>query len=217
MSGTTYQAKLAAFTLLELLVAIAIFSFLATAMFTGIRQIVLQREVLMEQVEELTSLQRAVRYLNNDFSQLHPRDVRDELGRDRIASLSSDPSQDFALSLSRNGWRNPALAPRGTLQRVQYRLEDQTLIREYWPAMDNVLGAEPRELELLTDVEVFEIAYLNDALEWIPDWPPANYQPPTPAQLTAGAVADPGLPRAVRYRLTLSTFGEIERLVEVVQ
>jgi general secretion pathway protein J len=217
VSGTAYQSKLAAFTLLELLVAIAIFSFLATAMFTGIRQIVLQREVLLEQVQELTSLQRAVRYLNNDFSQLHPRDVRDELGRNRVAALSSDPSQDFALSLSRDGWRNPALAPRGTLQRVQYRLEDQTLIREYWPAMDNMLGAEPRELELLTDVEVFEIAYLNDALEWIPDWPPANYQPPTTAQLNAGAIADPGLPRAVRYRLTLSTFGEIERLVEVVQ
>jgi general secretion pathway protein J len=217
VSGTPNPSRLAAFTLLELLVAMAIFSFLATAMFTGMRQVVLQREVLLEQVEALTSLQRAVRYLNNDFSQLHPRDVRDELGRDRIASLSSDPSQDFSLSLSRNGWRNPALAPRGSLQRVQYRLEDETLIRSYWPAMDNVLGAEPRELELLTDVEAFEIAYLNDALEWIPDWPPANYEAPTTAEVNAGAIADPGLPRAVRYRLTLSTFGEIERLVEVVQ
>jgi general secretion pathway protein J len=201
----------AGFTLLELLVAMAIFSFLSTAMYTGIRQVVLQREVLLEQMDSLKRLQRAVRYLNNDFSQLHPRDVRDELGRDRVAALSSDPSQDFALQLSRDGWRNPALAARGTLQRVQYRLDEETLIREYWPAMDNVLGTEPRELELLTDVEKFEIAYLDSALEWVPDWPPASLEEPIPGQPIAS------LPKAIRYKLTLTSFGEIERLVEVVQ
>ena len=37
-----------AFTLIELLVAMAIFSFLATAMYTGIRQIVLEREVTLQ-------------------------------------------------------------------------------------------------------------------------------------------------------------------------
>ena len=53
----------AGFTLLELLVAMAIFSFLSTAMFTGIRQIVLEREVLLEQMDSLKRLQRAVRSL----------------------------------------------------------------------------------------------------------------------------------------------------------
>lgn len=205
------------FTLLELLVAMAIFSFLATAMFTGVRQIVLEREVLLEQVGALTDLQRAVRYMNNDFSQLHPRDVRDELGRDRVAALSSDPSQDFALRLSRDGWRNPALAPRGNLQRVQYRLEEETLIREHWGSMDNVLGSEPRSIELLEGVQEFEIAYLNAAGEWIPDWPPADFQTAQPDPVTGLQPVGPGLPRAVKYRFTLETFGEIERLVEVVQ
>jgi general secretion pathway protein J len=205
------------FTLLELLVAMAIFSFLATAMFTGVRQIVLEREILLEQIESLTDLQRAVRYLNNDFSQLQLRAVRDELGRDTIASLSSDPSQDLAIRLSRNGWRNPAFAPRGTLQRVQYRLEDKVLIREYWPSMDNVLGLEPRTVELLQDVEEFEMAYLNNELEWIADWPPSDIAAPAPLQPDADSPPGPGLPRAVRYRITIPPFGEIERLVEVVQ
>lgn len=199
------------FTLLELLVAMAIFSFLSAAMYTGIRQIVLEREVLVEQMESLTRLQRTVRYLNSDFSQLHPRDVRDELGRDRIAALSSDPSQDFAVQLSRDGWRNPALAARGTLQRVQYRLDEEILVREYWPAMDNVLGAEPRELELLTDVEKFEIAYLDGNQEWVPDWPPVSVEDSIPGDPGAG------LPTAIRYRLTSTAWGEIERLVEVVR
>lgn len=203
MTGQTYKSR-NGFTLIELLVAMAIFSFLATAMYTGIRQIVLEREIILARTTELHQLQRTIRYLNTDFAQLHPRDVRDELGRGRLAALVSDPSQDFGLELSRDGWRNPALAARGSLQRVQYRLENETLIRKYWPVMDRLLGAEARELELLNNVEKFEIAYLDEALEWQTDWPPSNAQP----GLTL-------LPIAVRYRLTLKEFGEIERLVEV--
>jgi general secretion pathway protein J len=197
------------FTLIELMIAIAIFSFLATAMYTGIRQIVAEREILLQRTTELNDLQRAVRYLNTDFTQLHPRDVRDELGRDRVAALSSDPSQEFALQLSRDGWRNPAQAARGSLQRVQYRLEDEVLIREYWPVMDHMLGAEVRQLELLKDVEKFEIAYLDESLEWQTDWPPAAD--------TAQTTSTTSLPVAIRYRLTLKGFGEIERLVELPQ
>jgi general secretion pathway protein J len=202
-----HKTRHSGFTLIELMVAIAIFSFLATAMYTGIRQIVAEREILQERNDALNQLQRAVRYLNTDFSQLTPRDVRDELGRDRAAALSSDPSQDFALQLSRDGWRNPAQALRGSVQRVQYRLEDEILIREHWPVMDHLLGAEAREIELLTNVEKFEIAYLDESLDWQIDWPPAA--------ATAETTSTTRLPKAIRYRLTLKDFGEIERLVEL--
>jgi general secretion pathway protein J len=205
----TIRNKYSGFTLIELMVAIAIFSFLATAMYTGIRQIVAEREILMQRTAELNQLQRAVRYLNSDFTQLHPRDVRGPLGRDRVAALSSDPSQDFTLQLTRDGWRNPAQAIRGSLQRVQYRLEDEVLIREYWPVMDHLLGAETRELELLKDVEKIEIAYLDEQREWQTDWPPADNSSTTPSTTS--------LPLAVRYKLTLKSFGEIERLVEIVR
>ena len=194
------------FTLLELMVAIAIFSFLATAMYTGIRQIVIEREVIVARADELANLQRAVRYLNTDFAQMHPRVVRDELGRDKLGALITDPSSDtVAIEFSRDGWRNPASRPRGTLQRVQYRIEEDVLIREYWPVMDRLLGDEPRTLELLEGVEDMEIAFLDQDNEWQPDWPPTN----------AGNVSLDQLPKAVRYRFTLDSFGEIERIVEV--
>lgn len=197
------------FTLIELLVAIAIFSFLATAMYTGIRQIVIERELVLERTEALNELQRAVRYMNTDLTQIVGRSVRDELGRDRVPALVSDPSEQFSLRISRDGWRNPALLPRGTLQRVHYRLEDDVLIREYWPVMDRLLGDEPRELELLTNIEEFDVAFLDNDYEWQEDWPPAQTDS-----------ADVGtdlrqLPRAIRYRIQLKEFGEIERLVEV--
>jgi general secretion pathway protein J len=199
------------FTLIELLVAIAIFSFLATAMYTGIRQIVIERELVLQRTEELNQLQRAIRYLNTDLSQVAKRSVRDELGRDRVPALVSDPSEQFSLRLSRDGWRNPALFPRGTLQRVHYRLEDEKLIREYWPVMDRLLGEEARQLELLSNVEELELEFLDAEYEWQPDWPPAETS-------NVGEGADLNLlPRAIRYRITVAEFGEIERLVELTR
>lgn len=203
------RVRLRGFTLLELMVAIAIFSFLATAMYTGIRQIVIEREIIVARAAELANLQRAVRYLNTDFSQLHPRPVRDELGRDKLGALITDPSSDVvALEFSRDGWRNPAARPRGTLQRVQYRIEEDVLIREYWPVMDRLLGDDPRTLELLEGVESMEVAFLDQDNEWQPDWPPTASNSAATGQLD-------DLPKAVRYRLTLESYGDIERIVEV--
>jgi general secretion pathway protein J len=203
------------FTLIELLVAMAIFSFLAAAMYTGIRQIVLEREIVMQRNAELYQMQRAVRYLSTDFSQLHPRDVRDELGRDYIGSLTNNPSQGLGLVLSRDGWRNPAESNRGTLQRVQYRLDDETLYREYWPVMDHLLGDEPRSLMLIEGVEEFEVAFLDETLEWQTTWPPLTSGNTAPAQTIGARTTLSPLPRAVRYRMKLKSFGEIERLVEI--
>lgn len=201
----TRSAVQGGFTLIELLAAMAIFSLLAVAMYGGVQWVVLEREIVMERQKELHDLQRSVSYLNDDFGQLQARDIRDELGRDAAPALWTEPGRDFIVELSHDGWRNPAGAPRGTLQRVQYRLEDNTLIREYWPVMDRVLGMEGRIQELLDGVEDFEIEYMDVSGAWQQSWPPLNSAEP-----------DPGiLPRAIRYRLETLSFGEIVRLVEI--
>jgi general secretion pathway protein J len=185
----------------------AIFSLLAVAMYGGTQWIMLEREIILERQDELRDLQRAVRYLNDDFTQLQNRQVRDELGRGMTPALIAEPGQDYLLELSRDGWRNPAQSQRGTLQRVRYRLDEDVLVREYWPVMDRILGMEARELELLNGLENFELEFLDDAGEWQSLWPP----------ISAGSDTDAGLPVAVRYRLDTPTFGIIERLVEITR
>ena len=201
----TRSAVQGGFTLIELLAAMAIFSLLAVAMYGGVQWVVLEREIVMERQKELHDLQRSVSYLNDDFGQLQARDIRDELGRDATPALWTEPGRDFIVELSHDGWRNPAGAARGTLQRVRYRLEEDTLIREYWPVMDRVLGMEGRIQELLDGVEDFEIEYMDASGQWQPSWPPLNSAEPEPGIL----------PRAVRYRLETLSFGEIIRLVEI--
>jgi general secretion pathway protein J len=200
-----YKDHRQGFTLIELLAAMAIFSLLAVAKYSGTQFVILEREIIIERQQELHDLQLTVSYLNDDFGQLQARDVRDELGRDLAPALWAQPGRDFLVELSHDGWRNPAGVPRGTLQRVQYRLEENTLVREYWPVMDRVLGMEGRIQELLDGVEEIEFEYLNASDEWQPIWPPLN----------SNATAGDSLPIAVRYRLETQSFGKIIRLVEI--
>jgi general secretion pathway protein J len=193
------------FTLIELLAAMAIFSFLAVMMYGGTSWIIVEREIIMERQSRLADLQRMVRFINDDLSQLQRRPIRDELGRDQLPPLLAEPGREFIAELSRDGWRNPAALPRSTLQRVQYRLTDRTVIREYWPVLDRPLGMEGRVQELFAGVEKFEWEFLDQAGEWQPVWPP----------LIAEAAAPTDLPVAIRYTLESDDFGVIERLVEV--
>jgi len=194
------------FTLIELLVAIAIFGILSVMALGGRNAIVSQQTIARHQILRLAALQRTVRYLTEDFAQLNPRYVRDILGQDRELPLIADLSNGTIVRLSRGGWRNPVPVKRGTLQRVQYRVEDEILYREYWPVMDIPLGMEPQQTELIDGVDEILIEYLDNASKWRVQWPPLNQQN------TSGFV----YPRAVRITLTLVDWGEIIRVVDLL-
>jgi len=196
------------FTLLELLVAMAIFAIIGALAMGGLNAVISQTTQARAQMDRLVALQRTLRVVANDLAGLQPRWVRDELGTQWEPPLVTDGRGIFLLRLSRGGWANPAGLPhRGTLQRVQYRLEDGALIREYWPVMDHVLGQEPRRETLLTSVASLRFLYLDGQGEWQPEWPPLQQGGPQAA----------ARPRAVKVQLELDDWGEIERLVEVAQ
>jgi len=194
------------FTLIELLVAMAIFGIISVLALGGLNTIIQQQTLAKEQMIRLGQLQRAVRLLTGDFEQLNPRHVRDILGQSTEPPLITDNLEGNIVRLSRGGWRNPVPAPRGTLQRVQYRLEDENLIREYWPVMDAPLGMEPRSETILEGVIEVEVEYLDDASEWNSQWPP----------LSAVNSTSFIYPRAVRIRFELASWGEIERVVDLL-
>ncbi len=196
------------FTLLELLVAMAIFAIIGALAMGGLNTVLGQREAAAGQLARLHQVQRTMRILTTDFSQLAPRVVRDALGTAEGA-LIAPCGVEAAVCLSRDGWRNPfAQLARGTLQRVQYRIADGQLLREYWGVMDRTLADEPHREVLVDGVEHFEIAYVDPSGngEWVTQWPPLQQQN-----------ASSTLPLAVRLTLTLADWGEIVRLVEVVQ
>ena len=195
------------FTLIELLVAMAIFAVISALALGGLNAVVTQQTIAREQIIALGKLQRAIRFMTDDFAQLNPRYVRDVLGQASEPPLVTDSLRENIVRLSRSGWRNPVPVARGTLQRVQYRLEDEKLFRDYWLVMDYPLGMEPRSTELLDNVNEVEIEYLDQASDWHTLWPPLN-QGPSP---------DFVYPRAVRITLDLADWGEIVRVVGLLE
>lgn len=142
----------------------------------------------------------------SDFRTLTRRPVRESIGDGYRATLLRDPNSVALIELSHGGWPNGAGTPRGTAQRVVYRLEEGKLLREHWTVMDATLSTPPVKRELLDRVERVEFRYLTSGREWIAEWPPFNN------------TADLGFymrPIAVEVTLVLTDFGEIRRIVEV--
>jgi len=194
------------FTLIELLVAMAIFGIISLLALGGLNAIVTQQSIARSQILRLGQLQRTVRYLTEDFAQLNPRYVRDVLGQDSEAPLIADLQDGTIVRLTRGGWRNPVPVRRGTLQRVQYRVEDEVLYREYWPVIDFPLGMEPRQIELIDDIVEITIEYLDSRSQWHIQWPPLSQQ-------DTGSFP---YPSAARITLTLADWGEIVRTVDLL-
>lgn len=203
--------RLRGFTLIELLVAMAIVAIIGVIGLTGIRNVMDQQEIATERTERWREVQLAMRIVVQDLSQVHPRPTRDEQGLGARASFLADPTYQFALEFSRGGWTNPAGFPRGSVLRVAYDVEEDMLVRFYWPVADRTLATAPVRQELLNGITEMRVVYYDDNGNQSLDWPPLNGG-------VGGALPGGGSgidrPRAVEFTLVLEDFGEIWRLVE---
>jgi len=192
----------AGFTLLELLVALAVFAIMATAAYSGLQSVLFTRAAVEAQAERLARIQLAMHILERDFEQSIDRPVRDEFGLEQPAFAGGNLSDDLVV-FTRVGWSNPLDQRRATLQRVAYRLDgENNLLRLYWTTLDRGGVSEPREMILLEAVAEVQLRYLDQNGEWRPEWPPPTVQ----------QVQTP-LPRAVEITLTLTDWGDIVRLL----
>lgn len=194
------------FTLIEVLVAMAIFAVLSVLAYGALSQTLISREVLSSRMERLQAVQRTVRLITRDFLQLAPRPVRGELGDGYEPALSTAFSSGFAVELTRGGWTNPMALPRGTQQRAAYRLEEDELIRYHWNVLDHTFSNEIIGVSLLDGVNGVAFLFMQENGDWTDQWPPSGREGPLGLRLR---------PRAVQIVLDLVDEGEITRIVEV--
>jgi general secretion pathway protein J len=200
------KCRSAAFTLIELMVAMAIFAILSALAYGVLNQTLLNSEILTSRMERLQAIQKTVRILSDDFLQLAPRPVRRDIGEGFVASLTTDIQSVYAIELTRAGWSNLIVLPRSTLQRAAYRLEENELIRYHWNVLDRTLSNEPVVEVLLDEVDSISFRFLQSNNEWTEKWPPANLSGPSGFKQR---------PRAVEVVLALQGEGDISRLIEV--
>lgn len=192
--------------MIEVLVAVVIFAVLSALAYGTLSQIISSSEVLSSRMVRIQAIQRTMRTISQDFLQLSPRPVRDELGDGFTSALQTGFQSPFAIELTRAGWSNPMTLPRGTLQRAAYRLEDNELIRYHWRVLDRTFSNELIAVSMLEDVESIAFLFMQENGEWTEQWPPQGRQGPLGLRLR---------PRAVQVVMTLFDEGELTRLIEV--
>lgn len=203
------------FTLVEVLIALAITAFVSVIAFTSFSTVITGVESTQATAERVYRVNRAWMIISRDLEQFVARPVRDEFGELEPA-LQGGMAARFPLSLSRAGWHNPLGQERPELQRVNYRLEEGSLWRDSYPVLDRSGETEAQSALLLEDVEEIRLLFLPgvdgarsvgsgtelDTRGWPENWVADTSQP--------GGGLTP--PLAIEVRLQLADWGEVRRI-----
>lgn len=193
------------FTLLELLVAIAILALVAVGSYELLFSTIATRDQALVHERGLRTLQRAEMLLQRDLLQAVQRPVRDEFGDVQPAFLLP---RENSMEFTRVGWRNPLLELRSDMVRVRWQVVNGQLLREHWPVLDRARNTAPVQTVLLENVSDFRILVRNKG-NWTPTWPPLSQQA---GQAGRGASRLQPMPEAVEVTFTLAPWGQIRRV-----
>jgi len=184
------------FTLVELLVAIAIFSLMTVVAYTGIAAVMKHDKASLAHELALKKLQRTLVFFEKDIRQLTDRSHNNGYSALLPALVSDGSSETGLLEFTRAGNSNPLDLTRSSLQRVRYVLEEQTLQRLSWNLVDHN-DAEPLTMKLLEGVTDANVSFLSDKGENESEWVKSE------------------LPIGIELKITTEQWGEIRRVLPI--
>lgn len=173
------------FTLIELMVALLIFGLLASAGVMLLSGSVSAQGAVKQRLEDMALVQRASAAITADLAQAQPRISRNVEGLSVPAFWGQRDPQQPLLRFVRSGWSNLDHAPRSTLQKIEYWLNDGRLERVTYPMVDGSVPNAPSTL--FENVTLFSTRYRDAKGTWRDDW--RSVQPDL-------------LPQAVEMRVT---------------
>ncbi|AWV06872.1 type II secretion system minor pseudopilin GspJ [Marilutibacter maris] len=181
------------FTLIEMLVALAIFAMISAAAVAVMAYAADNQGVVRARMERLGEFQRARSLLRTDLGQAATRRVRNGDGSPaRRAFVAGQPGHGPLLGFVRRGWANPDADPRASMRYVEYRLADGRLERSSRPALDGAGTDAPQQL--LSGIRAASIRYRYRG-RWLSGWP--------------GGGGD--LPEAIELDLDIEALGRIRQ------
>ena len=192
-----HNIKCNGFTLLEVLLAVAIFAMISLASFSIFDGVLKSDETSRQHTKRLNDVQRAWLLIERDFLQLARRSMRIDGEAPQLDFIHSDieqlSSSDQSIAFVRHGWTNPGLLiPRSDMQSVAYRLYDDNLERLHYNFVDAVAGEEPKVRILIRGVSALTFEYY--------------YQESWQSEFK-----EQQIPRAIRVNITTEDLGELHR------
>jgi general secretion pathway protein J len=195
------------FTLVEILIAVAIFAVMSVMAYRGLDTALKGGERITEENRKWRELNQFFGRLENDFASLNQRSVRGTNGSNVLppvlARTNSLNANEPPLSFTRAGLPGSE----GTLaapQRFGYRLRENVVELLLWPVLDQGTRTEPTPYKLLGQVSELGFRFLDQRGQWLDLWP----QPQAGAQQQAQAP----LPRAIDVTITLASGERMNRI-----
>ena len=191
-----------AFTLVELLVALAIFALIAGFAYRSLQSMLDSREALQNETRKWRDIAMFVGRMDRDLSAVLATPPGGGVTR-RMAPVSQSVPRTGqtvgdGIVLMRSGsalQENPLAAP----QRVGWRLNGRTIERLTWSSLDASPREEPAVVPVLASVDAMEFRFLDPNGEWRRNWTGS----PTPT------------PAAVEVTIRLASGESITRLVDL--
>ncbi|MFB8830790.1 type II secretion system minor pseudopilin GspJ [Azotobacter sp. CWF10] len=196
------------FTLLEMLVAMALLALLGLAAALTLNSGLRSQQVMGESIESLQRLQLTQQLLRRDLEQLVVRQGRNERGDVRTQVLvapAGGDSQGLLLDFYKTGRRILSRSSPGSgLERVRYRLRDGRLIRESSPLIDTPVGTKWHSATLLEAVADVDLRFFYNHT-WVDQWPPLHG--------AAGQGSAAMLPQALELTIETDRYGAVAQIV----
>jgi len=191
------------FTLVELLVALAIFALLAAFAYRGLNILLESRATLAKESRKWRDVALFVGRVERDLQAVLNRRAKNTYGNDMapvtsVVDLGPNPAPGLSLTRSGGGLHDNALA---APQRVAYRFMDGRVMRLAWPAVDSAPRIDPAATTVIEGVRGLAFRFMDVRGEWRPAW---------------GLSGSPdAMPSAVEMTLELESGERIVRLVDL--
>jgi len=186
------------FTLLEILIALAVFAVMSIMAYAGLSAILQAHEATKPRAEQLAQLQNTWYLFNEDLSQVTDRPIRDELGSAEQAFSRGRGNELLVFTRRTPSWTSHTT--RNTLQRVSYRFEAGSLYRYVWDLLDRTPETQYRRRKLLNAEQVDIKIYDEKENSWLPF-----------------SDSKASIPKAVEISVNLKTLGNIRRSFLILQ
>jgi general secretion pathway protein J len=186
------------FTLVEVLVATAVFAIMSALAWGGLNAVIRARVALVAEQQDFSRTLRAVGALERDLQAVVARPVRGNYG-ETLPALRGDADH---IELTRLGYASPLVEARSALERVVYQQDGKDLRRGRYAVLDRAAASLPELSSVRDRLRRFHLRYLDGEGRWLDAWPRRDDPPEA-------------LPRAVEFRLEIDGVGEITRLVEL--
>ena len=174
----------AAFTLVELLVALAIFAVIAGFAYRGLQAMLDTREALQNESRKWRDIALFVGRIERDLSAVLATQAPPGISR-RMAPVSQNVpsmgSQGLALIRSGSVLQENALA---APQRVAWRLNGNVVERLMWSSLDASPREEPQAVAVLASATALDFRFLDLNGEWRRNWEGTNNAVPAAVEVT---------------------------------